>query len=111
VGDWISFTGALLAIILWCLTNNPLIAVILATLSDILGTYPTVRKSYAKPFTEPLFAWNIAALRSFISFFALETYNLTTAIYPISMFLLNGGVACFLIWRRRCTKPDLTVAK
>src|SRR3990167_9255905 len=43
--DWLSLVGALLALGLWAITNEPLLSVILITLIDALGFVPTFRKS------------------------------------------------------------------
>ena len=43
--DWLAFSGALLAIPVGYLTQDPLWSVILVTLIDQLGFYPTFRKS------------------------------------------------------------------
>lgn len=98
--DWIALIAAFLAIPLWYFTKNPLWAVILATMIDVVGCYPTARKSFNNPYNENLMSWAIAALRSFISFFALEAYSLTTVIFPIAMIFTNGGMAAMLAWRR-----------
>ncbi len=102
--DVVAFTGALAAIALWYFTNDPLGAVCLATFIDILGCYPTIRKSYNKPHEEPLFSWVICSLRSVLSLFALGQYSLVTTIYPIAMIFTNGGLALMLFWRRAILK-------
>jgi len=99
-GDWAAFIGALSGVLLWYFTQNPLTAVILATLTDVLGLFPTFRKSYAKPHEEALSMWSLASLRSLLAVFALEHYSAVTVIYPASMIFLNGAVAVMLIWRR-----------
>jgi len=102
--DWVAFIVALTAIPLWRFTNDPLGAVILATLIDVVGCYPTIRKSYTKPHEENAFIWSIAALRSFISFFAIEHYSLVTTFFPITMIFTNGGLAALVLWRRQVIK-------
>lgn len=98
--DWVAFIGALTTIPVWYFTNNPLGAVVLATLIDVLGCYPTFRKSWNRPQDENLPTWTISALRSGLSFFALENYTWVTAIFPIAMIFTNGGGACLIAWRR-----------
>ena len=106
--DWAAFIGALAAIPLWYFTSDPLGAIILAILIDAMGLYPTLRKSYSKPYEEDLFAWAITTFRSLISLFALERYSLVTVIFPLAMAVLNGAVAFMLVWRRPFyKKPNL----
>ena len=47
--DWFSFGGALLGLVLWQLTNDPLLAIVLITITDALAFAPTFRKAYYKP--------------------------------------------------------------
>lgn len=102
--DVIAFVLALTAVALWYVTDDPLAAVCLATLIDILGCYPTIRKSYGKPYEESLFAWTVCGLRSGLSLFALEHYSLVTVIYPLALTFVNGGMTGLLIWRRHRLK-------
>lgn len=108
--DWVALGGAGLAILLWVLTSNPLWAVILATMVDLLGFYPTIRKSFNNPYSEDLSAWSITAFRSSLSFFALEAYSATTMIFPVAMFIANGSMAAMLVWRRKIIGPRVKTA-
>jgi hypothetical protein len=99
--DWVSFIAALAMIPLWSLTKDPLAAVLLGTAIDALGCYPTLRKSFVDPHSEPVFSWAVAGARSFISIFAIQHYSLVTVLYPVAMILTNGGGACVLLLRRR----------
>lgn len=98
--DWIAFIGALSTIPVWYFTKDPLGAIVLATLIDVLGCYPTFRKSWTRPQDENLTMWSISAVRSGLSFFALENYTWVTALFPVAMIFTNGGGACLIAWRR-----------
>jgi hypothetical protein len=84
----------------WYLTSDPLGAVLLATAIDVIGTYPTARKSFAKPFSESLTAWSLSAFRAFVTLLALENYTVVTITYPVAALIQNTGITCFLLWRR-----------
>ena len=47
--DWIGLIASLVALALWKLTKDPLGAVVLITLSNVLGFVPTIRKTLTKP--------------------------------------------------------------
>lgn len=98
--DWIAFIGAMATIPVWYFTKDPLGAVVLATVIDVLGCYPTFRKCWNRPQDENLFMWSVAAIRSFLSFFAIENYTWVTALFPVAMVFTNGGGACLIAWRR-----------
>jgi hypothetical protein len=101
VSDWFCFVGALLGIILWLTTENPVGAVIIITLTDALAFVPTFRKTYFKPQEETLVEYAFASLKFLIGLFALSTFNLTTALYPASLVFMNGLFVTMALARRK----------
>lgn len=83
--DWLFFTTALTALPLWYFTADPLWAVIILTIVDLLGLGPSFRKAYHHPFEEQLSLFIIVMIRNFISILALEHYSLTTILFPAVM--------------------------
>lgn len=75
-------------------------AVILITIVDMIAFFPTFRKSYHKPQEETLSEYGLAALKFFISLFALSSFNVSTILYPISLVVTNGAFVAFA-WVRR----------
>lgn len=101
LSDWLSFIGALLGLLLWRLTDNPMLAVILITITDALAFVPTIRKAYYKPYEETIAAWLSYSLKFFIGLMALESYNVTTMLYPSALAVMNGSFALMLYVRRK----------
>lgn len=87
--DILSIGFGLLAIILWYFTQNPLLAVILITISDVIMYLPTIKKTFSHPFEEELFEYYTATLAYIFSFFALSTISLVTFLYPAVLIVLN----------------------
>ena len=106
VTDWITFIGALLAIPLWLVTKNPLWAVILITLIDMLGFYPTFRKGYFKPNEDSVTTFTMSSVKFLIAILALGNYSTITVLYPLSLVIMNGLFAGMLIWRRKATSQQ-----
>lgn len=52
--DWLFFISALSSLPLWYVTSDPLWAVVILTIVDVLGFGPTVRKAYSFPHSESL---------------------------------------------------------
>lgn len=98
--DWICFLGALLAMVIWLSTNNPVWTVLLTTLSATLSFIPTFRKSWLKPQEETALTFSINALKWIISLLSLSQLNFFTGFYLIVVTILNGFLA-FLIFMRR----------
>ena len=99
--DWVCFAGAILGIILWRATNDPLAAVIIVTVTDLIAFAPTYRKGYMKPGEETASLFALAATKYLISLFALSTLNLTTALFPVSLVISNALFVALLVLRRR----------
>lgn len=90
--DWLFFILALWALPLWYATADPLWAVAILTLVDVLGFGPTVRKIYHFPWSESLVFFGLFAARNLIVILALENYSLTTVLFPAVI-----GAACVLL--------------
>lgn len=102
--DWVSLIGAGIALILWPLTNSPLLSVIFITIIDALGFFPTFRKSFAKPHEETLITYFFSGFKFLLSLFALSNFSIITALYPISLVVMNWAFILFLMIRRKRIK-------
>lgn len=105
--DKLNLAAALIAIIPWLLTDNPVTSVILISIIDFLGFLPTIRKSYWKPGEETVISYTLAGLKFVLAIIALDHYSLTTWFYPATLVVANLCFVTMLIVRRR----QLSVAK
>lgn len=99
--DWLCLAGCVLAAALWAITNNPLVAVILITIIDAVAFIPTIRKSYVKPHSEPVFTYSLSGLKFLIGIFALTELSLITVLYPASLVFANGAFVIMLLVQRK----------
>lgn len=99
--DWASFIGALSAIVLWQLTSNPFVAVVIATATNFLAMFPTIRKSYVNPYQESISIWVVDAIRWTLGIAALTSLNLTTVLFPIGLVVGNCILLAVITLRRR----------
>jgi hypothetical protein len=106
--DWATFIAGISAIPVWLLTDNPLYAVLLVTLIDALGFYPTFRKSWSKPDEETLVHYNLAGLKFLFACFALEHVSWITALYPASLIFMNWLFVIYVLLRRYQLKKYVT---
>lgn len=90
--DWAFFITAMTSLPLWYFTSDPLWAVVILTIVDVLGFGPTVRKAYIFPFEEQLSFFALFMVRNSIAIMALENYSLTTVLFPAVT-----GFACLLL--------------
>ena len=99
--DWISFVGALAAMILWIATKTPLLSVILVTITDAFAFLPTIRKSFNRPYEETLIFYFINVAKFILGLLALQKFSVITALYPLYLLFANGFFVIFLYIRRK----------
>lgn len=99
--DKISIGAAILAAMLWLISENPLWTVIITSLMNIISFYPTLRKSWFNPYSENLVFYLLGIIGLVLSVTALEAYNLTTFLYPLVASCVNSLVIALCFWRRR----------
>ena len=74
---------AVLALILWTTTNNPVSALYTTMLAVVLGYVPTVKKSFEYPETENLTSWKLVGVAALLNILAVEIWTLQIALLPI----------------------------
>jgi hypothetical protein len=99
--DWLFFLAALSSLPLWYLTSDPLWAVVVLTVVDVLGFGPTIRKAYSYPHSESVLFYALFAARNLLVVLALETYSLTTILFPAVIAAACMLLMALLTYRRR----------
>lgn len=99
--DKVCFSGAMLGIIFWVVTKNPLYAVIFVSVADFLGFLSTFRKAYYKPDEEDVVIYAMYVFVWLLSIVALQSYNFTTILYPASLFVTNSSFVVMSLIRKR----------
>ena len=104
--DWLFFLSAMSSLPLWYLTSDPLWAVIILTTVDVLGFGPTIRKNYSDPFSESLLFFALFMVRNCFVIVALETYSVTTVLFPAVVAAACALLITMLVLRRRVVIKD-----
>ncbi len=99
--DWFCLMAAFVAIMLWYFTKTPLFSVILVTVADVIAFLPTFRKGYYRPHEETAATFALSGTKFFLSLLALETYTVTTWLYPASLVMTNSLFVTLLYMRRK----------
>ncbi len=99
--DWLFFVSALSSLPFWYITSDPLWAVIILTIVDVLGFGPTIRKVYSFPHSESLLFFALFAARNLIVIVALETRSATTVLFPAVTAAACIALAAMATYRRR----------
>lgn len=98
--DWAFFIAALSSLPFWYFTSDPLWAVVILTTVDTLGFGPTVRKAWREPHSESLMFFMLFASRNILVIFALETYSITTVLFPAVVATACVSLIVMILSRR-----------
>ena len=98
--DWILFVAALAAIPLWLGANDPLWAVVVITIIELLGFGPTMRKTWLQPFSESMSFLVLMVMRNAFVIAALERYTTATLLFPVAMAGACLALSAIMAWRR-----------
>lgn len=99
-----AFILSLLAIPLWLITDTPLWSVILITIIDGAGFYPTFRKSWHAPEQESCLSYALGGFKHVFTILALENYSVITTLFPFSLVLTNFALITMIYIRKRKRK-------
>ncbi len=106
--DWVALIFSLLAIPLWVATKEPLWSVILVSIIDIVITWPTARKSWAKPHQESIGVFLIGGIITSLGLISLEVFTVTTVLYGATIVILDLALCVMILARRRSIPSEAT---
>lgn len=100
VFDYACGASSVLALALWVITQQPVVAVLFAIIADGLAALPTLAKSWGHPETESPWVYAATLLSSFTSFFAIQIWIFSEYAFPLYLIFINSAVL-FTIYRSR----------
>ena len=86
-----------LSIALWFLLKTPQAVLFVGILNGLLGTLPTIKKSYLRPQTESKLAWGMCFIGSIANIIAIDNWSFSIVIYTVSIFF-EVGIIVFLLF-------------
>jgi hypothetical protein len=102
--EWVCLALSVLAIILWQVTNEPLLAIICAVVADATAAVPTVVKTYRDPWSEVPTGWFMVALGGILAILSTIIWNSTNLLFPLYILLINGIIGLVALTGRRLKK-------
>lgn len=92
--------GALAGFLVWWIFNNPLAAVVLVVLIDLIAAIPTVRHGWVEPNEETWLTFALSGLGGVFAILALTSFSWTSLIYPVYIVVINTLVSGVIIFRQ-----------
>ena len=99
--DKYAAASALLGIVPWVVTKDPLWSVIIITFIDMLAFYPSFRKGWYKPHEDMPLVFAASAIKHALGLAALTNFTVTTVLFSASLVLTNTVYVMMLLYRRR----------
>lgn len=99
--DWLFFLSALASLPIWFFTSDPLWAVVVLTIVDLLGFGPTIRKAYDFPHHENIPFFFLFMARNTFALLALEHYSIATVLFPLSVSSACLFLVVMVSYRRK----------
>lgn len=99
--DWVCLALVLGLLVSWSNITDPNLAVLLAIVIFITGFIPTLRKASKNAHEETALTFGLNGLKFFLALLALEVVTITTALYPLTLFVVNSAFALYLLIARR----------
>lgn len=78
---------SIVGIILWAITQQGNLAIILSIFADALASLPTIVKSYTHPETEVAWPWFAAVIYSALDLLTIKVWTFTSAAFSIYFFI------------------------
>ncbi|MFA6503201.1 MAG: hypothetical protein WCT45_03015 [Candidatus Paceibacterota bacterium] len=91
--DGICVALGALAIVLWAITQEPLIAIILSIVADLSVTVPTLIKTYNDPTSEPATLWMLYVISSLLALAATRQFTVYNLLFPVYAILGSTAIA------------------
>lgn len=98
--DYLCGAFAILALILWAITKQPLVAIVFAIISDALAGLPTVVKAWNHPESESSNAYIASLVSVCLGVFAIKNWVASEYLFTFYLILMNLAVIV-AIYRKR----------
>ncbi len=102
--DRLSLIFGFLAIALWMITKNPLTALVLSVIADLIVSMPTIKKSFSDPMSETPSAFFIFATAAFVGVLSTTKFDVANLLFPVYLFLINILIATLSLRGRLARK-------
>ena len=94
---------SLMAVLLWAITANPVVAIVFSLLSDILAAVPTIRKFVTHPETEDRRSYVLAAAGNLIGLLSIREYSFESVAFNAYLALMTVSFLP-LLFRRELSR-------
>jgi len=95
--DYLCGSISLLALVLWVLTGQGMVALILSIIADLSAAVPTIKKSYLEPESESGVPFLLGALAALITLLTIKTWTVSESAFGVYVFLSDSLIAALVL--------------
>ncbi|MCR4326513.1 MAG: hypothetical protein NUV52_02575 [Candidatus Roizmanbacteria bacterium] len=106
--DTVFLIMTIVSLSLWLVAKQPVLSVVLITVTDLLAYGPTIRKAWFKPHTETVSFFALNTVRFLLILASLDTYSIMTALYPVAEAIMQISMVTMLQVRRNLYAQTLS---
>ncbi|MBX4190930.1 hypothetical protein KW794_02470 [Candidatus Saccharibacteria bacterium] len=99
--DTVSIILAIIGVLVWQVTSEPLVAIAMVILIDFAGFWLTLLKTWKAPHTETLFAWVASGLAAILAIIASQNHKAVQIAYLLYSALAGCLISALIIYRRK----------
>lgn len=104
--DYISISLALLGLVLWRFTKDPLAAIVLVVIVDMLGAWLIILKAWRAPDSEVALNWALSSSGALLAAFAVGEVDLVKLLFPLYVTVADGTILAVVLYRRRVVRAS-----
>ena len=90
--EWTCLGLAIVAIIAWQLTHQPVLAIMFAIVADAMAAIPTLAKAWRDPWSEYPVTWLMIAAGGLCAVLATTIHNPANLLFPSYLLVVNGVI-------------------
>lgn len=102
---------ALSGIGLWLITDNPIIAIVVAIIADIFSAVPTIRKTIADPKSEYAPTYALSILSMAVTLLTITDWTFAAYAFPTYVMLMNTFMVAIIKGKRKKKRKKRTTRR
>lgn len=95
--DTVTILAAVAVMVIWALTGQAVLALMLLLFTDAIGAVPTLKKAWLRPTEESRPAWVLTCLATVVTIFSVQGWQWADKAYLLYMLLVNGSITILLL--------------
>jgi len=99
--DIVVFIMAILSLIIWQTTKNPVLGLIMSVVTDLIAFSPTLIKTWKLPHTEEWKFYMSDVVASVFSILSIKSFSFGNLIFPIYILLINTTSVLMINLRKK----------